>query len=405
MNIKKTLAWILVLAMTFTLLFSSVLPVSAASSAKFTVANVTNAVKGQTVAVNVSVNGTLAGFEGSLVYDSSVLTLKSIEMHDKFPSGLTGNNVSQRRFNYAATTNITVNSVAFICTFTVASNAANGKYNISLKDRDDASKEMSAFEIIGPKEVKTFTPTVTNGSITVVTAPTSVTVSPKELFLETKETATLKATIAPSNFANKTVTWSTSNSAVAKVSSSGVVTAVETGKAIITATTQVGGKKDTCVVMVTPRAMPTRYVSMRVGKTKAIQTGTLTTIDDVGTKPFKISGKTMLPLRFVGVKMGGTVTYINDNQPIIMSYGTKKVEFKLNSKTMTVYDGTKKTTITLDVAAQKKSAKTYIPLRAIAQALGFQVYYENGTEYIIVANPKMSDAVLKERLAEAKKYF
>ena len=47
---------------------------------------------------------------------------------------------------------------------------------------------------------------------------------------------TLKATVSPSNAENKTLTWSSSNSAVAVVSSSGKVTAKKVGSATITAT-------------------------------------------------------------------------------------------------------------------------------------------------------------------------
>ena len=172
-------------------------------------------------------------------------------------------------------------------------------------------------------------------SITVTVKPNVVDVTgikivdpPLDMLNEKTKTATLKATVTPSNATNKTVTWASSDTKIATVhKTSGVVTPKGPGTVTITATA--GGKSATCKITVH------QYVSLRVGYTKAIRNGVKTTIDDVGTKPFKISGKTMLPLRFVGVQMGGTVAYINDNQPITMSYGTKKVEFKLNSKTMT----------------------------------------------------------------------
>ena len=54
------------------------------------------------------------------------------------------------------------------------------------------------------------------------------------------QTATLTATVTPSNATNKDVTWSSSNAAVATVSSTGVVTAVSSGTAVITAKTADG---------------------------------------------------------------------------------------------------------------------------------------------------------------------
>lgn len=55
-------------------------------------------------------------------------------------------------------------------------------------------------------------------------------------------TVKLSATVSPSNTTNKKVTWSSSNSQVAKVSSAGVVTGVKAGTAKITARTADGTK-------------------------------------------------------------------------------------------------------------------------------------------------------------------
>lgn len=67
------------------------------------------------------------------------------------------------------------------------------------------------------------------------------------------KTYTLKADVSPSNATNKSLSWKTSNSKVATVSSSGKITAVGVGTATITATAKDGsGEKDTCKVTVKP---------------------------------------------------------------------------------------------------------------------------------------------------------
>ena len=200
--------------------------------------------------------------------------------------------------------------------------------------------------------------------------------------------------VYPHDTTDKT-TLTSSNPKVATVKPNGTITGVGSGKATIT----IAAGKASMRVNITVH----QYVTMQMGKTTAIMNGTKTSIDNAGTKPFKISGKTMLPLRFVGEKMGGRVKYVNDKTPITMIYGGTTVEFKLGDKKMKVIAGSSSKIITLDVAAQKVHGKTYIPLRAIGQALGFDVYYEAGTEYIVVNNPKMSTEIKKERLAEAKK--
>ena len=64
------------------------------------------------------------------------------------------------------------------------------------------------------------------------------------------DTKVLKATLEPSNTTqDTTVTWSSSDTSVAKVNQSGKVTAVAKGEAVITATTS-NGKKATCAVTV-----------------------------------------------------------------------------------------------------------------------------------------------------------
>jgi len=81
-------------------------------------------------------------------------------------------------------------------------------------------------------------------------AVTGITLDKNELFLVLGDTATLIATVEPDSATSKTVTWTSSNSAVATVSNAGLVTAVANGVAIITAVTQNGNFKTACSVTV-----------------------------------------------------------------------------------------------------------------------------------------------------------
>ena len=89
------------------------------------------------------------------------------------------------------------------------------------------------------------TPTPTPGTDVAVT---SVTVSQAKGYLEKNGTLHLEASVKPDNATNKTVTWASSNSAVATVSSTGQVTAKAPGTAQITATA--GGKTANCAITV-----------------------------------------------------------------------------------------------------------------------------------------------------------
>ena len=79
---------------------------------------------------------------------------------------------------------------------------------------------------------------------------TGVTVDPTTGTLNVGETLTLTATVAPSDATNQNVTYSTSDDAVATVTSAGVVSGVGAGTATITVTTEDGGFTATCEVTV-----------------------------------------------------------------------------------------------------------------------------------------------------------
>ena len=79
--------------------------------------------------------------------------------------------------------------------------------------------------------------------------PTSVALNKTTLTLDIGKTSTLKATVYPSNAANKKCTWSSSNTSVATVDSNGKVTAKKAGTATITVKTS-NGKTATCKVTV-----------------------------------------------------------------------------------------------------------------------------------------------------------
>jgi uncharacterized protein YjdB len=83
------------------------------------------------------------------------------------------------------------------------------------------------------------------------TIPVSgVTLDKTALSLKVGEASPLSATVAPDNAANKAVTWSSSNPAVATVDNNGTVTGAGAGSATIKVTTADGSKTADCIVQV-----------------------------------------------------------------------------------------------------------------------------------------------------------
>ena len=91
---------------------------------------------------------------------------------------------------------------------------------------------------------------------------TEVTLDKTELTLTEGETETLTATVKPDNADNRNVTWSSDKTEIATVDGAGKVTAVKAGEAVVTVTTEDGGKTATCRVTVKAKAVNVTEVTL-----------------------------------------------------------------------------------------------------------------------------------------------
>ena len=116
-----------------------------------------------------------------------------------------------------------------------------------------------------------------------VVAVTEITLNKTSLSLNEGSAETLVATVKPDNATDKSVTWSSSNTAVATVSDAGLVRAIQSGTASITA--QAGNVSAVCIVTVTksgdstpvPEAvdlgLSVKWASFNVGASKPEEYG------------------------------------------------------------------------------------------------------------------------------------
>ena len=167
------------------------------------------------------------------------------------------------------------------------SNATNK--NVSWKSSNTSVATVSNGKVTAVKAGSaTITVTTEDGSktatcsITVnakVYPVTSVSLSKSSATLTEGEFLTLTATINPSNATNKNVSWKSSNTSVAIVSN-GEVTALKAGSAIITVTTEDGGKTATCTVTVKEKVNHT--ITEPVDENSGIWTQNIDYIDEYG---------------------------------------------------------------------------------------------------------------------------
>lgn len=89
---------------------------------------------------------------------------------------------------------------------------------------------------------------------------TSVTLNKTELTLVVGDSETLIATVKPDDATDKTVTWSTSDPAIAAVDNNGMVTAVKEGSVTIIA--KAGEKEASCKVTIVATLVPVSSISL-----------------------------------------------------------------------------------------------------------------------------------------------
>ncbi|MFN8206839.1 MAG: cellulase family glycosylhydrolase [Bacteroidales bacterium] len=131
--------------------------------------------------------------------------------------------------------------------------------------------------------------------ITVGIPATGVTVDPRGDTIKIRETRQLVATVMPSNASEKTVSWSSSQTKVATVNSSGLVTAVSKGSSVITATTTDGSFRATCRITVSGDTLTSAIFPIKP--------------DDIAIFPNPLNGK-QLTVDLGGLKEMTTIQFI-----------------------------------------------------------------------------------------------
>jgi uncharacterized protein YjdB len=136
--------------------------------------------------------------------------------------------------------------------------SGNGTYcNMNYSNRGGnaaANEEISA--------IGAFSWTQSSNCSTTSVAVTGVTVTPTTATLSVGATQQLTPTVAPANATNKTVSYSSNNTGVATVNAAGLITAIASGSATITVTTQDGAKTATSVITVNSSNVAVTSVSL-----------------------------------------------------------------------------------------------------------------------------------------------
>ena len=189
------------------------------------------------------------------------------------------------------------------------------------------------------------------------------------------KTYRLKVTVSPKKATDKTLTWASSNEAVATVDSDGVVTANAPGRATITATS-INGKKAKCVVTV--KVKKATSVKMNA-KTKTLNTDTTYQLKATvypSTATYKTVTWTSSNTSVCEVDSNGLVTAISPGTCTITakSHNGKKATTKITVKFSKPYFSSRSGT-------DSENYKAYLAARQIITEKGWE-YYPNDEFYL-----------------------
>jgi len=191
----------------------------------------------------LSVDG--SGLVKGISPGTATITATTDEGRKTASSIVTAGNISVSGVTLPANASVGVNNSATIVAAIQPTNASNKALTWSTSDAAIVTINQSGVLTGIAPGTATVTVTTQDGAKTASSVITvsnvlisSIALSKTSVTVGVGDTTLIKATVSPLNASNKTVIWSSSNSSVASVNTSGNVTAVSVGSATISATAQ-----------------------------------------------------------------------------------------------------------------------------------------------------------------------
>lgn len=156
-----------------------------------------------------------------------------------------------------------------------------------------------------------------------------------------------------------------------------------------------------------------KIIIMKKEQTQAYIDGVLKPTTDYGNgimaKAMSKPEGYVLPLRFIGEKFGMTVEYLGSGQTRITNIDGTSVVVNRDSTLIKKYnpDGTFRKDIESPVATFTEDGITYVPLRAVSEALGLGVRYQSTAHgsYVVISTDANIDSNLERVTAEIEKAY
>lgn len=126
-------------------------------------------------------------------------------------------------------------------------------------------------------------------------------------------------------------------------------------------------------------------ICMKIGKSLAFVHGNKAMIDKENLKvvPFIENGRTLIPLRFVSEALGAEVTYQEEKNGCKIEKDGKVIEITFGSSEFLVNGKP----VLCDAPIKVTEGRTMVPLRFISEELGYNIYWNEKNEAVVISPP------------------
>lgn len=131
-----------------------------------------------------------------------------------------------------------------------------------------------------------------------------------------------------------------------------------------------------------------------VGRTNVMWNGKCIQFTDAA--PEITNNRTMVPIRAIMEDLGADVTY--ENRTVTCTLNGTTVTFAVGASEATVAKDGATETVTLDSPSYIKNNRTYVPVRFISEASGYDVFWDNVARTAVIVDREATIAALDENL-------
>lgn len=141
-------------------------------------------------------------------------------------------------------------------------------------------------------------------------------------------------------------------------------------------------------------------VKLQLGNSEMEVNGVLAAIDDSGTAPISVSGRTLVPIRAIIEAFGGGVSWNDSSKTAALTFSGDEVKLVIG-KTEAYFNGEPHA---LDAAPEIIGGRTMLPIRFVAESFNFAVAWDGNTKTVWIIRDSFTGDEYKRLKEELREY-